>query len=134
MHWVRSLWQIKQQLSTHTRPERTILKMCRWLWFREIVGTECGQWGEVMGWVIKNTWNQSTPISGTVIETFIILYKNVILVFLKALRRTMLVFVFVTICVDIYYKYTISTILAELICSRILRLFITYLHRIFFNV
>ena len=47
-----------------------------------------------MGWVIGNRTNQSNQISGAAIETVNILYENVILVLLKAPRRTVLVLYF----------------------------------------
>ena len=52
-----------------------------------------------MGWVIRYRGNQSNPISGAVIETFNILYENVIPVLLKAPCHTMHVFLFVSIYV-----------------------------------
>ena len=45
-----------------------------------------------MGWVIKCRGNQSTQISGAVIETFNILYVNMIRVLLSVPRRTVYVF------------------------------------------
>ena len=55
-----------------------------------------------MGGIIRSRGNQSYPISGAVIETFNILYTNVILVLLKAPRRTVLVFLFVSIYVSTF--------------------------------
>ena len=67
-----------------------------------------------MGWVNIYKGNQSTQISGANIETFNILYEHVILVLLKTPRRTLLVFLFVSIyvltCATLIYKQTISTI------------------------
>ena len=50
-----------------------------------------------MGLVSRYKGNQSNQISGAVIETFNILYVNVFPVLLKAPRRTVLVFLFVSI-------------------------------------
>ena len=52
-----------------------------------------------MGWIMEIRRNQSHPISGAVIEIFNILYENVILVLMKAPRRTVLVCLFVSIYV-----------------------------------
>ena len=50
-----------------------------------------------MGWALICKGNQSNPISGAVIETFIILYENLNLDFLKAPLRTVHVVLFVSI-------------------------------------
>ena len=50
-----------------------------------------------MGWVIIYRGNQNYPISGAVIETFNMFYENEILELLKTLRRTVHVFLFVSI-------------------------------------
>ena len=52
-----------------------------------------------MGWVIRYRENQSNQISRAVIEIFYMLHENVILVLLKAPRRTVHVFLFISIYV-----------------------------------
>ena len=71
-----------------------------------------------MGWVIRYRGNQSNPISLPVIETFIILYENVIIVLLKAHLRTVLVF---------FVRFCLCFRIIGKKCFQILRLFIIYI-------